>query len=75
VLVCVLQTVAYSVLWDVRFFMKYVVNCHIFLSFIYTRDVNFVFFQKSILVLKKNRFFFDYRICVLFAVDRRYIAK
>jgi len=28
------------------------------------RDVNFVFFQKSIFVLK-NRIFFDYRILVL----------
>ena len=34
-------------------------------AYVYNKDVNFVFFQKSI--------FFDYRICV-FAVDRRYIA-
>jgi len=38
------------------------------------RDVNFVFFQKPILVLKKS-IFFDYRISVLFAVDRRYVSK
>ena len=31
---------------------------------VHVRDVNFVFSQKSIFVLK-NRFFFDYRILVL----------
>ena len=36
------------------------------------RDVNFVFFQKSIIVLKKIDFFFDYRICASLTVQRHY---
>jgi len=40
-------------------------------TYIHTSDVNFVFFQKSIFVLK-NRFFFDYRICASLTVQRHY---
>ena len=42
-------------------------NCTIFT--IRTRDVNFVFFQKSIIVLKKS-IFFDYRIWASLTVGR-----
>jgi len=35
------------------------------------KDVNFVFFRKSIIVFKKS-IFFDYRICALLTDERHY---